>query len=164
MHDDKLELRMANERDDGDVEAVHEFIYKLGAYQKMPPESVTISKQTLKEQLEKKTLECVMAALNDIPVGIGLFCALASGFTGKTSMFLNVFYVKEELRGKGIGTEIIKKLSELSIERGYERIEWLCLNWNEPSLKFYRGIDSREIPVITFRLMLEDMKRLANMD
>ena len=52
-------------------------------------------------------------------------------------------------------------LSKISLERGYERIEWLCLNWNEPSLRFYRGIQSREIDtVITFRLMPDDMKRL----
>ena len=163
MYNNELKVRMVKEASESDIDAVYRFIYELGAYQKMSPESVTIPKETLKEQLEKKTLECMIAALNGIPVGIGLFYTLASGFTGKTSMFLNIFYVKEEVRGKGVGKEIIKKLSELSIERGYERIEWLCLNWNEPSLKFYRGIDSREISsVITFRLMPEDMERLVN--
>ena len=76
-------------------------------------------------------------------------------------MFLNIYYVEEELRGKGIGKAIMTYLSQLSLERGYERIEWLCLTWNEPSLKFYRGIKSREIDtVITFRLMPDDMRRL----
>lgn len=165
MCNNELKIRMAVETNEADIEAVYSFIYKLGAYQKMAPESVTISKEVLQAQLKRKTLECVIADLNEAPVGIGLFYTLASGFTGKTSMFLNIFYVEEELRGKGVGKAIIRKLSELSMERGYERIEWLCLNWNEPSLKFYRGIASREISsVITFRLMPDDMRRLVDQE
>ena len=78
-------------------------------------------------------------------------------------MFLNIFFVDENARGQGVGKSIIRYLSELSLERGYERIEWLCLDWNEPSLKFYRSIGSKEISsVITFRLLQEDMERLAD--
>lgn len=157
---EKLTLRMADTRPE-DIDALHKYIYKLGRYQKMSESSVTISKETLKEQIDNKTLESVIAFLDGEPVGIGLFYTLASGFTGGTSMFLNIYYVEQELRGKGIGKAIMTYLSQLSLERGYERIEWLCLTWNEPSLKFYRGIDSREIDtVITFRLMPDDMRRL----
>lgn len=156
-----LSIRMAT-TESNDIEALHKYIYKLGRYQRMAETSVTISKETLKEQIGNKTLESVIAFLDGEPVGIGLFYTLASGFTGRTSMFLNIYYVEEELRGKGIGKAIMAYLSKLSLERGYERIEWLCLNWNEPSLKFYRGIESREIDtVITFRLMPDDMKRLS---
>lgn len=158
--EEKLTIRMAT-TEQSDIDALHEYIYKLGRYQKMAETSVTITKETLKEQIANKTLESAIAFLDGKPVGIGLFYTLASGFTGRTSMFLNIYYVEEELRGKGIGKAIMAYLSKLSLERGYERIEWLCLNWNEPSLKFYRGIQSREIDtVITFRLMPDDMKRL----
>lgn len=162
MCNNELQIRMAT-TNASDIDAVHAFIYKLGVYQKMGDESVTISKETLKEQLGDKTLECVIAMINEVPVGIGLFYTLASGFTGRTSMFLNIFYVEESERGKGVGKAILSYLSALSLERKYERIEWLCLNWNEPSLKFYRGIESKEISsVITFRLMHEDMERLIS--
>ena len=158
--EEKLTIRMAP-TDQSDIDALHKYIYKLGRYQKMAETSVTITKETLKEQIGNKTLESVIAFLDDEPVGIGLFYTLASGFTGRTSMFLNIYYVEENLRGKGIGKAIMAYLSKISLERGYERIEWLCLNWNEPSLRFYRGIQSREIDtVITFRLMPDDMKRL----
>ena len=77
-------------------------------------------------------------------------------------MFLNIFFVDENLRGHGIGKAIMKHLSGIAVERDYERIEWLCLDWNKPSLDFYRGIGSREISsVITFRLLQEDMERLS---
>ena len=80
-------------------------------------------------------------------------------------MFLNIYYVDEELRGTGIGKAIITYLSGICVDRGYERMEWLCLTWNEPSLAFYRGIGSREIDIVrTFRLMPEDMRRMTGRD
>ena len=162
MCNSKICLKMAG-TDINDINVVHKYIYELGKYQKMSDESVSISKETLKKQLENKVLECVIASSNDMEVGIGLFYTLESGFTGKTSMFLNIFFVDENARGQGVGKSIIRYLSELSLERGYERIEWLCLDWNEPSLKFYRSIGSKEISsVITFRLLQEDMERLAD--
>lgn len=158
--EERITIRMAD-TSQADIDTLHKYIYMLGKYQRMAESSVTISKETLKKQIGDKTLESVIAFLDGEPVGIGLFYTLASGFTGGTSMFLNIYYVEEHLRGKGIGKAIMAYLSKLSLERGYERIEWLCLNWNEPSLKFYRGIQSREIDtVITFRLMPDDMKRL----
>lgn len=156
-----LSIRMADSSNIEDIKALHKYIYMLGRYQKMAESSVTIDEETLTKQIEDKTLESCIAFLDGEPVGIGLFYTLASGFTGGTSMFLNIYYVEEHLRGKGVGKAIMAYLSKLSLERGYERIEWLCLNWNEPSLRFYRGIDSREISsVITFRLMPDDMRRL----
>lgn len=162
MYTEKLCLRMAG-TDRQDVRIVYEYICKLGKYQKMTPENVCISKEQLRKQLRDKTLECVIANQNGKDVGIGLFYTLESGFTGRTSMFLNIFFVDENLRGHGIGKAIIKYLSGIAVERDYERIEWLCLDWNKPSLDFYRGIGSREISsVITFRLLQEDMERLIN--
>ncbi|MBE6020555.1 MAG: GNAT family N-acetyltransferase [Clostridiales bacterium] len=158
--EERITIRMAT-TSQADIDVLHKYVYMLGRYQRMAESSVTISKETLKEQIGNKTLESAIAFLDGEPVGIGLFYTLASGFTGGTSMFLNIYYVEEHLRGMGIGKAIMAYLSKLSLERGYERIEWLCLNWNEPSLKFYRGIQSREIDtVITFRLMPDDMRRL----
>lgn len=162
MYTEKLRMRMAG-TDYQDVNIVYEYICKLGKYQKMTPENVCISKEELRQLLGERQLECVIAKLDENNVGIGLFYTLESGFTGRKSMFLNIFFVDENLRGHGIGKAIMKHLSGIAVERNYERIEWLCLDWNKPSLVFYRGIGSREISsVITFRLLQEDMERLIN--
>ena len=156
-----LTIRMAEPTPE-DIGILRKYIYLLGDYQHMDETKCNIDTDTLTRQIADKTLESCIAFLNGEAVGIGLFYTLASGFTGKTSMFLNIYYVDEDKRGSGIGKAIMAYLSEISLERGYERIEWLCLDWNEPSLRFYRGIDSREISqVITFRLMPEDMLRLT---
>lgn len=162
--DRNLEIRMATTSPE-DIDILHEYIYKLGVYQKMNETNCNIDKETLTEQIGNKTLESCIAFLNGKAVGVGLFYTLASGFTGGTSMFLNIYYVDEELRGTGIGKAIITYLSQICVDRGYERMEWLCLTWNEPSLAFYRGIGSREIDIVrTFRLMPEDMRRMTGRD
>ena len=77
-------------------------------------------------------------------------------------MFLNIFYVEEKVRFLGAGRKIISFLSQICLDRNYERMEWLCLDWNEPSIKFYKSVDSRIIDTITtYRLMPEDMEKLA---
>jgi len=155
-------LRMAGTTPQ-EVDAIHRYINLLGQYQKMAEGSYNISKEKLKELLDNKTLEAVLAEDEGEPSGIGLFYTLASGFSGKTSMFLNIFFVEEEKRFLGIGKKIIKYLSQIALDRNYERIEWLCLDWNEASMKFYRGIESKEIDTVTtFRLMPDDMKRLVS--
>jgi len=158
----KVTLRMAGTTTE-EIDAIHQYIHLLGTYQRMAASSVVISKETLKEQMDNKTLEVVLAEYEGTPIGLGLFYTLASGFSGKTSMFLNIFYVDEDKRFLGAGKKIIKYLSQIAIDRNYERMEWLCLDWNEPSLKFYRSIGSKEINIVTtFRLLPDDMNRLID--
>lgn len=158
---DQVTVRMAGTTP-VEIDAIHRYIYLLGEYQKMSAATVCITKEKLKEQMEDKTLEVCLAEYQGKIIGLGLFYTLASGFSGKTSMFLNIFYVEEELRFLGAGREIIKFLSQVCLDRNYERMEWLCLDWNEPSIKFYKSIDSRIIDTITtYRLMPEDMEILA---
>ena len=158
---DQVAVRMADTTTE-EIDAIHRYIYLLGEYQKMSDSAVCITKETLKAQMEDKTLEVALAEYQGKPIGLGLFYTLASGFSGKTSMFLNIFFVEEKYRFLGAGREIIKYLSQICLDRNYERMEWLCLDWNEPSIKFYKGLESRVIDVVTtYRLMPEDMERLA---
>ena len=65
----------------------------------------------------------------------------------------------------GIGKAIITYLSQICVDRNYERMEWLCLTWNEPSMGYYRAIGSREIDIVrTFRLMPDDMRRMVGQE
>lgn len=158
--DDKTVFKMAGTTLK-EIDSIRKYIYLLGEYQKMNDSSVVISRETLKEQIENRTLEVVLAEYEEEIVGIALFYKLASGFSGKTSMFLNIFYVDEGKRFFGVGKKLIRYLSQIAIDRDYERIEWLCLDWNKPALVFYRGIGSKEIDTVTtFRLMPDDMVEL----
>ena len=95
--DRNLEIRMATTSPE-DIDILHEYIYKLGVYQRMNETNCNIDKETLTEQIGNKTLESCIAFLNGKAVGVGLFYTLASGFTGGTSMFLNIYYVDEDKR------------------------------------------------------------------
>ena len=49
-------------------------------------------------------------------------------------------YVMPEHRGKGHGKALLKKLAEIAVEGGYGRLEWWCLDWNKPSIEFYKSL------------------------
>lgn len=58
-------------------------------------------------------------------------------------IYLEDLYVRPELRGGGYGKALLTELARTCVERGYERLEWSVLNWNEPSIKFYESLGAR---------------------
>ena len=63
-----------------------------------------------------------------------------STFLGQTCLYLEDLYVKPEYRGRGIGKAIFAELARIAAERGCGRLEWQCLDWNEPSINFYKSL------------------------
>jgi GNAT superfamily N-acetyltransferase len=77
-------------------------------------------------------------------------------------LYLEDIYVKPHLRGKGIGSELLRWLARAAFERGCGRLEWEVLNWNEPSIQFYRKLGAAPLDEWTkYRLTGEALKRLA---
>jgi GNAT superfamily N-acetyltransferase len=69
-----------------------------------------------------------------------LFFTSYSTFLGKPGIYLEDLFVLPECRGKGVGKALLAHLATLTIERGYGRLEWSVLDWNEPSIQFYRSV------------------------
>ncbi len=79
-----------------------------------------------------------MRALDDEPVGYALFFPNFSTFLGKPGLYLEDLYVRPAARGFGAGRKLLEHLARIAVERGWGRLEWSVLDWNEPSIAFYK--------------------------
>ena len=96
------------------------------------------------------------------PVAYAVYFHNFSTFAGRLGLYLEDVYVKPEMRGRGMGKAILSYLACLAKERGCARFEWSVLDWNEPSIKFYRSLGAEPLDGWTvFRLAGEALDRLA---
>ena len=139
-----------------------EFIKELADYEKMLAE-VTATEADLRESLfERKMAEVVIGEYKNVPVAFALFFHNFSTFLGKPGIYLEDLYVKPEMRGKGIGNIIFSFLAKLTVERNCGRLEWWCLDWNEPSIRFYKQMGAVPMEDWTvYRLDGEELNKLA---
>lgn len=123
-----------------DVPLILEFIKGLAEYEKMLHE-VVATEEALKESLfERKMAEVIIGEYENKPAAFALFFHNFSTFLGKPGLYLEDLYVKPEMRGKGIGKIMLSFLAKLAAERNCGRLEWWCLDWNEPSIQFYKQL------------------------
>ena len=134
--EDKV-FRFAN---DDDLDLILDFIRQLAIYEKMEDE-VVATEELLNEWIfDKKVAEVIFVLEDGVEVGFALFFHNFSTFLGKAGIYLEDLFVKPEYRGKGYGKALIKKLAEIAVERGCGRLEWSCLDWNQPSIDFYLSL------------------------
>jgi len=132
-----LSFRFAKEQD---CSLILFFIRELAAYEKMSDE-VVATEALLKEWLfEKKLAEVVFACIDGREIGFALFFHNFSTFVGRAGLYLEDLYVLPEYRGRGAGKALLKKLAAIAKERGCGRMEWVCLDWNRPSIDFYLSL------------------------
>jgi GNAT superfamily N-acetyltransferase len=84
--------------------------------------------------------EVLLAHWDQEPVGFALFFRNYSTFLGRAGIYLEDLFVDPEQRGKGIGKALLIRLAQIAVERGYGRLEWAVLDWNTPSIEFYRSL------------------------
>ena len=126
-----------------DVSIILYFIRELAAYEKLS-EDVVATEELLTEWIfEKEKAEVIFAVVDGEEVGFALFFHNFSTFLGRAGIYLEDLYVKPEYRGRGIGKALLKKLAQITVERGYGRLEWSCLDWNQPSIDFYRAFGAQ---------------------
>ena len=156
---EELTFRFATEQDCG---LILSFIRALAAYEKMSDE-VVASEELLSEQLfQKRGAEVLFACENGKEIGFALFFHNFSTFVGRAGLYLEDLYVLPEYRGKGYGKAILKKLAAIAVERGCGRMEWVCLDWNKPSIDFYRSLGARPMDEWTiYRVAGESLRTLA---
>ena len=123
-----------------DVSLILQFIKELADYEKMLNE-VVADEATLEAWIfDKQKAEVIFAMEGEKEVGFALFFHNFSTFLGRAGIYLEDLYVKPECRGKGYGKALLKKLAAIAVERGCGRLEWWCLDWNKPSIDFYRSL------------------------
>ncbi len=150
INDEKFTLRFAGA---DDTAIVLEYIKRLAKYEKME-EQVVADEQSLSYWMfEKEKAESLIAEYDGNPIGFALFFHNFSTFLGRAGIYVEDIFIDEEYRGKGFGGAIIRRLSEIALERGCGRVEWRCLDWNKPSIDFYQSIGAESLDEwISFRL------------
>ncbi len=148
--------------DENDVGTILQFIRQLAAYEKME-DQVVATEDLLREWIfEKGKAEVLFAVENGREVGFALFCCNFSTFLGRAGIWLEDLFVLPEYRGKGYGKGLLKQLAKIAVERGCGRLEWYCLDWNKPSIAFYRSLGA--VPMdewTTYRLAGDTLKKMA---
>ena len=124
-----------------DIEAIHDLIVELAIYER-EPDAVTATVDDIKKSLfdQNPVANCLVSEIDNKIVGIAIWFLNYSTWLGKPGIYLEDLYVKPEFRGKGIGLGLMRSLAKICVENGYERFQWWVLDWNEPSIKFYKSI------------------------
>ena len=145
-----------------DVGLILQFIRELADYEKMLSE-VVADEATLEEWIfDKQKAEVIFALEGEKEVGFALYFHNFSTFLGRAGIYLEDLYVKPEYRGKGYGKAILKKLASIAVERGCGWLEWWCLDWNKPSIDFYRSLGAEPMDDWTvYRIAGETLTNLA---
>ncbi len=139
------------------------FIRALAEYEHML-DLVVATEESLHDWLfEKHTAEAFFVLEEGREVGFALYFYNFSTFLGKAGIYLEDLFVLPEYRGKGYGKAILIRLAQITRERGCGRLEWACLDWNQPSIDFYRSLGAEPMDEWTaYRLTGDTLERLAN--
>ncbi len=138
------------------------FIKQLAAYEKMSHQ-VVATEELLREWIfEKKRAEVLFVCDGETEVGFALFFHNFSTFLGRAGIYLEDLFVLEKYRGRGYGKALLSRLARITIERGCGRLEWSCLDWNQPSIDFYLSIGAAPLDDwTTYRLTGATLENMA---
>ena len=132
-----INYRYATEQD---VPLILSFIRSLAEYEHMADEVVATEALLHEWIFEKRKAEVIFALEDGKETGFALFFHNFSTFLGRAGIYLEDLFVLPEYRGKGYGKGLIQTLARIAVERGCGRLEWWCLDWNTPSIEFYRSL------------------------
>lgn len=143
--DPRFVLRLATPIDAG---LVLSFMKKLGTYQNMA-DKIIATEAGLRQLLTEGKGEAVFGSYDGQTVAFVYFCQTSSAFTGQSGLYIDGFLVDESMRFKGLGKVMMAFMAKLALSRGCQRLEWGCLDWNEPTIQFYRGLGATPVDIMT---------------
>ncbi len=154
-----MTFRFATE---ADCPLILSFIRQLAAYEKMS-DQVVATEELLREWIfEKRKAEVLFLSDGDYEVGIALFFHNFSTFLGRAGIYLEDLFVLPEYRNKGYGKALLKKLAQITVERGCGRLEWSCLDWNKAGIDFYLSLGAVPMDEWTaYRLTGKTLEEMA---
>lgn len=150
-----FKIRLATAADCG---LILEFIKRLADYEKLA-DQVTATEEILMESLfEKRQAEVIIGEEDGLPVAFALYFHNFSTFIGKANLYLEDLFVDQSCRGKGYGKMLLRHLAGIAVERGCERLDWWCLDWNHQAVEFYKRMGA--VPMSDWTVFRLEGKRL----
>jgi GNAT superfamily N-acetyltransferase len=137
-----VKIRSARREDAG---VIRQLIYELAVYERAP-EEVEATEQHIIDTIfcENPAVFCEIIELDDDEgggiAGMAIWFLNYSTWQGRHGLYLEDLYVREEYRGRGYGKAMLEHLAAVCLERGYGRFQWWVLDWNTPSIEFYRAM------------------------
>jgi GNAT superfamily N-acetyltransferase len=126
---------------ESDLERIRELIVDLATYERAADEVKTTTEQLRAALFEAQPAAYALVAESDHEVvGFALYFRNFSTWEGVHGLYLEDLYVTPEYRGSGLGKALLMSLAGLAVERGYARLEWAVLGWNQPAIDFYRSL------------------------
>lgn len=157
---ENFEIREAIE---ADIPLVLHFIKELAEYEKLS-DIVEADEKVLWESMfgEGSNTKALLAFYDGEPVGYAVYFFNFSSFVGRMGLYLEDIYVNPDMRGRGFGKALLKKLAQLAIENNCGRMEWIVLDWNESAIEFYKKLGAETLDAwTTYRLNQKEIETLA---
>jgi GNAT superfamily N-acetyltransferase len=146
-----------------DLPTILQFIHDLAEYEKAPDE-VELSLGDLKDSLfgVNPQVFCLISEVDNEISGFAVWHLNYSTWLGKHGIYLEDLYVDPKFRGLGHGKALLRKLAQICIEKGYKRLQWWVLDWNESAIDFYKSIGAQPMDEWTvFRVSGSSLRKLA---
>lgn len=140
MNMENLAFRAAGR---GDCALVLKFIKAIAEYEKMSDEVIADEALLESELFDKGRAEVIFAVYDGKEVGFALFFHSFSTFVGRAGLYLEDIFIYPEYRGRGIGKALLMHVVKIAKKRDCGRVEWVCLDWNKPSIDFYLSLGAR---------------------
>jgi len=151
-----------------DAAEIRQLIYELAVYEKAPDEVEATEADIIATIFaEQPSVFCDLIELDEtegVPAiaGMAIWFLNYSTWQGKHGIYLEDLYVREQYRGRGFGKAMLEHLAAICVERGYGRFQWWVLDWNEPSIEFYRAMGAVSMDEWTvFRVSGEALNQLG---
>jgi GNAT superfamily N-acetyltransferase len=145
---------------ENDLPVILRFIEELAAYEKLAHE-VTATEETLRTSLfgARPAAEVLIARADAEPAGFAVYFPTFSTFLGRPGVYLEDLYVSPPWRGRGLGRRLLAHVASVAVDRGYGRMEWSVLDWNDLALEVYRKIGARPMDEWTVQRLAGDALR-----
>ena len=147
-----------------DTSLILAFVRELAAYERLAAE-VVATEDTLAASLfgAHPAAEVLIAELDGEAFGFALFFPNYSTFLGKAGIYLEDLFVRPGARGRGVGRALLSRLAAIATERGYGRLEWAVLDWNESAIGFYEKLGATaQSDWTTYRLTGDALSSLGD--
>jgi len=127
----------------GDESLIVDFIRAIAEYERLADEVQITETDVNRWVFDAGLVNVIFAQVDGQEVGFALYFYNFSTFTGRPGLYLEDLFVKPQWRGLGLGLGLLRQLDAKAVEKGCKRMEWVCLNWNTPSIRFYRSLGAR---------------------